>query len=97
MKTVKLTLTSLVMMALFTLNAAKATGPGKEDAKAASARCTVTLAQMITYLQGAPHYHTVYEIDYIPGTCNGLAQVAGGTSTVFVENGIIVGHTDQSG
>ena len=95
MKTTKFLLASLMMTAVLTLSAFRATEPAKAEANAEAARCPVTLAQMQTYLEECSHHHVVNSIQYTG--CNGLALCDGGTisSTVYVENGIIVGHSDS--
>lgn len=62
-------------------------------------QCGVSNAQIIAYLQGAPHYHPyVCCVQDIPGTCNSKATIENcGTATVFVVDGIIVSHADAAG
>jgi len=62
-------------------------------------QCGVSNAQIIAYLQGAPHYHPyVCCVTEIPGTCNSKATIENcGTATVFVQDGIVVGHSDANG
>lgn len=96
MKTTKFLLTSLMMMLVLTLSATRTTEPVKIDSKEESTRCPVELGEMQEYLMTCSHQHTVYWIQYISGTCNGLAGIEGSqTATVYVANGIITGHTDS--
>lgn len=61
-------------------------------------QCGVSHAQIEAYLEGAPHYHTVFAIRDIAGTCNSEADIENcGKATVYVQNGRIVGHIDQTG
>jgi len=94
MKTTKFLFASIMMTAVLTLSSFHASKPAKAEANAEAARCPVSLEQMTAYLQGSPHYHTVNSIVY--SGCNGVAQCDGYTvtSTVYVSNGIIVGHMD---
>jgi len=62
-------------------------------------QCGVSSTQIIDYLKGAPHYHSYAccVVD-IPGTCNSTATIENcGTATVYVQNGIIIGHLDHGG
>ena len=97
MKTTKFLLTSLMMVLVLTLSATRTTEPVKvESQKEGSTRCPVELGEMQEYLMTCSHQHTVYWIQYISGTCNGLAGIEGSqTATVYVANGIITGHTDS--
>ncbi len=96
MKTIKFLLTSLIMMAVLTLSATRvteSTNPESTEMK----QCGVTNLQITTYLRGAPHYHTVYWVQDIPGTCNSLAGIGGcSTATVYVQSGSIIGHADSN-
>ncbi len=97
MKTIKFLLTSLIMMAVLSLGATRTTEPVKAFENLDCKRCLVSLGQMQEYLATGSHQHTVYWIQYIPGTCNGLAGIEGGqTATVFVENGVIINHQDAN-
>ena len=61
-------------------------------------QCGVSNAQIISYLQCCPHHHSACCVVDIPGTCNSTASIENcGTATVFVQDGIIVGHTDNGG
>ena len=61
-------------------------------------QCGITNTQITTYLQTCSHHHTVRYVRDIPGTCNSEAGIENcGTATVYVSDGIIVGHGDQSG
>lgn len=93
MKTTKLMLSSLMVMAILSLSATRAT-ESKVEATAES-RCAVSLAAMKTYLETHEHHHTVNYIQYLTN-CNGLAEIETGAATVYVENGIIVGHVDPN-
>ncbi len=56
----------------------------------------VTGSMVADYLRNCSHHHTVYSEAPIPGTCNWLAQIEScGTSVVYVDNGIIIGHADS--
>ena len=97
MKTIKFLLTSLIMMAVLTVGATRiteSTSPESTEVK----QCGVTNAQITTYLRTCSHHHTVYWVQDIPGTCNSLAGIEGcSTATVYVESGIIIGHSDNQG
>lgn len=91
MKTKKVFSATALVLGLFAISAT----PVKE----AKVQCGVSNAQIIAYLQGAPHYHpyACCVVD-IPGTCNSKATIENcGTATVFVVDGIIIGHTDAGG
>ena len=61
-------------------------------------QCGVSNAQIISYLQTCSHHHTACCVVDIPGTCNSKANIENcGTATVFVQDGIIVGHNDVGG
>jgi hypothetical protein len=61
-------------------------------------QCGITNAQITTYLQNCSHHHTVTYVQDIPGTCNSKAGIENcGTATVYVSDGIIVGHSDEAG
>jgi len=65
----------------------------------AKVQCGVSNAAIIAYLKGAPHYHpyACCVVD-IPGTCNSTATIENcGTATVYVQDGIIIGHLDNNG
>ena len=88
MKTKKLFLASALLMGMFAVSATSAT----------KVQCGVTNAQITSYLQTCSHHHTVYSVSDIPGSCNSSANIDGGrTATVFVANGIVIGHSDSSG
>lgn len=98
MKTNKILLTSFIMMAVLSVSATRiteSTSPESTELK----QCGVTNAQISTYLSRThPHHHTVYSVWDIPGTCNSNASIENcGTATVYVENGIIIGHQDANG
>lgn len=97
MRTTRVLLTSLIMTAVLSLGATRTTGTVETKNTGESTRCVVTLAQMQDYLGSCSHHHTVYWIQYIPGSCDGLAGIEGGqTATVHVENGIIINHQDSN-
>ena len=61
-------------------------------------QCGVSNSQIKSYLEEGSHHHTVLWVSDIPGTCNSKAGIENcGTATVFVQNGIIVGHQDANG
>jgi len=97
MKTIKILLTSIVMMAVLTVSATRiteSTSPESTEVK----QCGVSNAQISTYLRTCSHQHVVYWVQDIPGTCNSKAGIEGcSTATVFVSEGTIVGHADNSG
>ena len=102
MKTFKL-MSAAILVLLIILAVGAATPPAPGDKKATapaseSLQCGVSNAEVIEYLQNCSHHHTVYWVQDIPGTCNSKAGIEfGKTATVYVENGIIVGHLDSSG
>ena len=65
---------------------------------ASKVQCGVTNAQITSYLQNCSHHHTVSYVQDILGTCNSQAGIENcGTATVYVQDGMIIGHTDNSG
>jgi len=97
MKTIKILLTSIVMMAVLTVSATRiteSTSPESTEVK----QCGVSNAQISTYLRTCSHLHVVYWVQDIPGTCNSKAGIEGcSTATVYVVEGQIVGHADANG
>lgn len=94
MKTKQLFLSSAILLAVFCLSATSVSVSAKEKTK----QCGVTNTQIQRYLEGCSHHHTVYWVSDISGTCNSLAGIENcGTATVFVSEGIIVGHSDANG
>lgn len=97
MKKTKILLTALVMMAMLTVSATRtpdSTSPESTVIK----QCGVSNSQISAYLRTGSHHHTVYWVQDIPGTCNSLAGIEGcGTATVYVVEGSIVGHLDNTG
>ena len=84
----KLFLTTAVALAVFSMG----------EASSKKVQCGVSNAQIKSYLETGSHHHTVYSVSDVPGTCNSKANIENcGTSTVFVFNGIIVGHSDSGG
>lgn len=99
MKTQKLFLGAAILFAAVSLGASNPPMSigAKATVKTEAAELRVTEADVIAHLQGAPHYHAAACCAVpIPGTNNWTAQIGGGlTATVFVENGIVVMHTDN--
>lgn len=97
MKTIKILLTSCVMMLVLVAGAsrtAESSSPTSTEIK----QCGVSNAQITAYLQDCAHHHTVYWVQDIPGTCNSLAGIEScGTATVYVQNGRIIAHGDAQG
>lgn len=97
MKTNKILLTSFIMMAVLSVSAThttESTNPNSTEIM----QCGVTNQQITDYLVNGPHHHTVYSVWDVRGTCNSKASIENcGTATVFVENGMIVGHQDAAG
>lgn len=97
MKTIKILLTSIVMMAVLTVSATRTTESTNPNSTEMT-QCGVTNAQITDYLINCSHHHTVYSVWDVRGTCNSKASIENcGTATVFVESGMIVGHQDQTG
>ena len=95
MKKIKLLLTSFtLMMTVITVGAthtAESTSPESTVVK----QCGVTNAQISSYLRNCSHHHVPGAITDIPGSCNSSVVIENClTSTVFVSEGIIVGHQD---
>ena len=98
MKTTKLFLASAIMFAVLSFNATGATEPVKANALEKVKACAVTAEDVKAYLQNGPHHHGVNWVVPIPGTANWSAGIENcGTATVYTSNGIITGHSDQSG
>ena len=100
MKTNKLFLGAAILFAAVSLGASNlplASGTKAATVKTEAAELRITADDIIAHLQGYPHYHAGACCAVpIPGTTNWLAEIGGGlTATVFVENGIIVGHADN--
>lgn len=101
MKTLKLIFSTVILFVVLTAGANRTT----ESVKSSTSdefntvnQCGVSNAAIQRYLENCSHHHTVYWVQDIPGTCNSNAGIENcGTATVFVSNGIIVGHTDMSG
>ncbi|MBI3500344.1 MAG: hypothetical protein HY063_00970 [Bacteroidetes bacterium] len=96
-------LTAILALGLFAISAGKAVKPVTKKVSAGNAsemkQCGVTSAQIISYLVNCSHHHTsaCCVVD-IPGTCNSNASIENcGTATVYVTDGIIVGHIDVAG
>ena len=81
----KLILSSVAMLAVLTMGASSK-----------KVQCGVTNAQITTYLQECSHHHTVYSVWDVIGTCNSKASIENcKTSTIYVSEGIIIGHSDS--
>lgn len=101
----KIIFSSTIMAAVLSLGAAGYKEPAMtasatlvSDANAKTEQLRITAQDILNYLQGPPHYHWACCAEPIPGTSNWTADIEeGGTATVFVSNGIITGHMDQSG
>lgn len=90
MKTKKVFSAAVLALALFALSAT----PANES----KVQCGVSNAQIEAYLEGAPHYHTVFWVEDIPGTCNSKAGIENcEIATVYVSDGRITGHIHSSG
>ena len=83
----KLILTSAVVLAVFSMG----------GASSKKVQCGVSNAQIISYLVNCNHHHTsACCVTDIPGTCNSKANIEMcGVATVYVSDGIIVGHADN--
>lgn len=99
---------ALVLMSAIAISATTPGQKGENNHLLASApnssesdaqyQCGVSNQQIIAYLQGAPHYHTVYWVEDIPGTCNSKAGIENcKIATVYVQDGQIIGHADARG
>lgn len=90
MKTIKSLLLSCMMITALTINATEPNSAATAEVK----QCGVTNAQITTYVQGLGH--TVLWIRDISGTCNSTVGIENcSTVTVFVSEGIIMGHADN--
>ncbi|HKZ66464.1 MAG TPA: hypothetical protein VJ111_08925 [Chitinophagaceae bacterium] len=110
MKTKKFFTAAVLALGLFALSATAPLNPptgGKPENPSAvippsgdegALQCGVSNEQITAYLQGAPHYHTVYSVWDIPGTCNSNASIEScQIATVYVSGGRILGHVHSSG
>ncbi|MBI3500776.1 MAG: hypothetical protein HY063_03195 [Bacteroidetes bacterium] len=89
-------------LGLFAISAGKAVKPVTKKVSAGNAselkQCGVSNAQITSYLQNCSHHHSVFWVSDIPGTCNSNAGIENcGTATVYVTDGVIVGHVDANG
>ena len=100
MKTTRMLLVSAILFAVMSLNATRVTAPASSNAAAefnTVKQCGVSNSQITSYLQNCSHHHTVYWVRDITGSCNSEAGIENcKKATVFVENGIIVGHQDSN-
>jgi hypothetical protein len=95
MKTIKILLTSLIMMVALSMGATRPTEPTPAET-AELKQCGVTNQQICTYVRNLGH--TVYWIQDIPGCCSSNVGVENCTVvTVYVSGGSIVGHADSGG
>ena len=95
MKTKKILLGSMALLAFLVISAAKPVASSNEECK----QCGVSNSQIIEYLKNCSHHHSsaCCVVD-IPGTCNSTASIENcGTATVFVTGGSIIGHSDSQG
>jgi hypothetical protein len=101
MKITKFLLVTLIMFAMLTLNATRVSETIKSNAAEkydATMQCGVSNSQITAYLQNCSHHHAVLWVTNIEGTCNSKAGIENcGTATVYVTEGVIVGHTDSQG
>ena len=98
MKTQKLLLTLSLILAIFCVSATNGKETEKKEPKAEMVQCGVTNSQIYNYLVNCSHHHSVGDITDIPGTCNSKAVIEScKTATVYVVEGIIVGHQDSNG
>ena len=98
MKIQKLFLATTLLLSVFAISAKGPSETMKPKAKE-TIQCGVSSAAIIEYLKTCSHHHTsaCCVVD-IPGGCNSTATIENcGTATVFVSNGIIVGHSDSNG
>ena len=83
----------MIVLALGATRTTESTSPESTEVK----QCGVSNSQISEYLRTCSHHHTVYWVQDIPGTCNSKAGVNGcQEATVYVENGVIMGHTDAN-
>lgn len=84
----------MLAMGMFAISATNPSN-GKSEIKPEESQLRVSAQDVLNYLQGAPHYHWACCAEPIPGTANWTAQIEeGGTATVYVSGGSIVGHAD---
>jgi hypothetical protein len=99
-KTTKFLLVAATMFAVMTLNATRVSEPSGLSAAAEYNKvkqCGVSNEQITSYLQNCSHHHSVAWVRDITGTCNSLAAIENcNQATVFVSDGIIVGHQDTN-
>lgn len=90
MRTQSLLFTSAAVFGMLSISAI----PAKVETK----QCGVTNEQISAYLQSCSHHHTVYAVWDVPGTCNSKASIENcGIATVYVGNGRVIGHMDETG
>jgi len=98
---IKIFFSSAIVLAMFAPPLKGAShNPDKEKANSGiSFSRLITAEEILNYLRGAPHYHPYACCAApIPGTSNWIATIENcGTATVFVQNGIIIGHQDHNG
>lgn len=83
----KLFLTSVIALGMCAISAT----PAKES----KVQCGVSEDIIRSYLQDGPHHHTTTWFQDLRGSCNSNVGIENnGTATVYVDNGIIVGHSD---
>jgi hypothetical protein len=99
MKTTKFFIISAAILGLFAISSFSTESSAVRSAEpAAIVQCGVSNAAIKEYLETCSHHHTVYNVWDVPGTCNSKATIENCyTATVYVSDGIVIGHMDASG